>query len=693
MKPLKIMFLAPHLSTGGMPAFLLKRIEALKQYTNCEIFVIEYNYISMDYTVQRTKIIQAVGPINFHTLKWENKCDLFMFIEHFNPDIIHIDEMVERLSSDMIKELYTQNRTYKIVETCHDISFNPNSKIYNPDAYAFCTKYHLNTFSSNKGYREVIEFPIDKKEISEEHKKQAKEILGFFPYKKHVINIGLWTPGKNQAEGIEIARKYPKYMFHFIGNQAENFKDYWEPLMKNLPENVIIWGEQTKIELFLAAADIFMFNSINECNPIVLKEAISYELPIFAHNLPQYLDSYDSYISPINSLKTKLYNVPTNNTSKDFALNHIKLYENVLNLPFTTIPIEEFKIIEHFVDGPFVEIVGTSDSEFKVEFWDKDKDILIHRDITKINHWVKASRKYYTNWTIRVYKDDKLVYGNSLNYIGKRVFIAIDSSALGDTLAWVPYAEEFRYKHKCKLILSTFHNELFKDKYPHIEFVSPGETVHNLYGMYTIGWHYDSNKEPILPNTLPLQAAACNILGLEYKEIKPLIKFKDSGLIGNYVTIATSSTSGCKTWPKENWQIVINYLTNLGYNVINVSSEKESFDNCQTLKDTSLSNTIKVINESIFFIGLSSGLSWLAWALNKKTIMIANFTEEMHEFSCYRPIVKTVCSGCWNNANFKFDKGDWNWCPIHKGTDRQFECQKAITVGLVLKKIKTILMA
>ena len=43
----KILFLAPHLSTGGMPAFLLKRIEALRQVY--EIFVVEHRNFSNEY--------------------------------------------------------------------------------------------------------------------------------------------------------------------------------------------------------------------------------------------------------------------------------------------------------------------------------------------------------------------------------------------------------------------------------------------------------------------------------------------------------------------------------------------------------------------------------------------------------------------------------------------------------------------
>ena len=32
----------------------------------------------------------------------------------------------------------------------------------------------------------------------------------------------------------------------------------------------------------------------------------------------------------------------------------------------------------------------------------------------------------------------------------KKVYIHFASNAIGDTLAWFPYAEEFGKKHKCK---------------------------------------------------------------------------------------------------------------------------------------------------------------------------------------------------------------------------------------------------
>ncbi len=67
--------------------------------------------------------------------------------------------------------------------------------------------------------------------------------------------------------------------------------------------------------------------------------------------------------------------------------------------------------------------------------------------------------------------------------------------------------------------------------------------------------------------------------------------------------------------------------------------------------------------------------------------MIANFSKEGHEFvsNCIRVTNKDVCNGCWNDPELKFDKSDWDWCPRHKNTPRQFECHRGILAEDVIK--------
>jgi autotransporter strand-loop-strand O-heptosyltransferase len=725
-KNTKVLFLAPHLSTGGMPSYLLKRIESLIQYTSdIEIFVAEFCEYSNLYTVQRNRIKELIPEQRFWTINTlsnhtvENSMKVIDIIKSNSIDIVHVDEMIEgfdsfnKVPNELKNALYNNDRTWRVVETCHNIWFDPNtSKQFHPDAYALCTPYHLeNTFKEMPSHKEVFEFPIENNFRSREEQIKSQEILGLDSTKIHIINVGLWTSGKNQGEGIEIARHFQdrNVEFHFVGNQASNFESYWGPLMLNLPSNVRVWGERNDVETFMKASDILMFNSTWECNPLVIREAASLGLKIIARDLPQYVGMFKGLITPLSDeisnnvgllrkliSSTRDYQI-LNGMTEEFTEKHYNLYKFLL----TQEPIKNLKnnskvhVKQFFINEPFLEITGESDSEYNIKFFD-ESGICHYDNKIKSNHWIKLNRKYFTKWNTKILEDGVLIYDKTLDYKGKRVFINFDSRSLGDTISWIPYVLEFKNVHQCDVIVSTHLNHLFRDVYPELEFVEPGNVIHNIHGQYNIGWFYDVNKEPVLPNTIPLQQSATNILGLPYTEIKPRISYKiyNRPYKEKYITIATNSTAGCKFWTKEAWQELINYLHSLGYKVINVSKEDNKFNNCEKVKNTEMDYTMNVIHHSEFFVGLSSGLSWLSWAMGKHVVMISNFTESDHEFTsnCTRITNTNVCNGCWNNPIHRFDKGDWNWCPVHKGTSRQFECHTSITSEMVINQIKHLLM-
>jgi autotransporter strand-loop-strand O-heptosyltransferase len=718
-KKLKVLYVAPHLSTGGMPGFLLKKIEVMKRYCpDVEIYVVEFGNYGEAYVVQKNRIKEIVDKNKFWTLG-HNKMELINIIKDNSIDVVHVEEMIEgfdtfnQMPPEVMCKLYSNQRTWKVVETCHNVWFNhEESKIFYPEAFAFCTPYHKDvTFKTVPSYGEVIQFPIEKKIYSEEERVAARKELGFGKDKIHVINVGLWTKGKNQGEGVEIARllkkSNPEIVFHFIGNQAQNFKDYWGPIMKNIPMNVKVWGERSDIDTFMKAADVFMFNSTWECNPLVLREAISYGLKILCRNLPQYLDMFTQYITPIddniettkNTLlelidKDLKFEVPTGQ-EKIFAESHLELYNKVLNIPIREQHYrDKLEVVQYFINQPFLEIKGRSLNKFKLQFTDESGQVY-YEDILPINSWIKLNRQYFTRWTAKIWENDSLIYEKTLNYENQRVYISFDSKSLGDTVSWIPYVLEFQKIHKCKVVVSTFWNHLFQPVYPELEFVLPGTIVNNIHGMYKLGWFDNLDMQPRAPKTIPLQQTASDILGLEFQEIRPRIHYeiKERPYKEKYITIATNSTAGCKFWTREGWQELINYFTRLGYRVVNVSKENNPFENQTRITDISIENTMNVIHHSEFFIGLSSGLSWLAWAMGKHVVMISNFTTPDHEFqsNCTRIINTSVCNGCWNKLEYVFDRGDWDWCPVHKGTERQFECHKLITSEMVIEKIQHLI--
>ncbi len=726
---LKLLFLAPHLSTGGMPSFLLKRVESLITNENLEIFVVEFKNFSPTYVVQKNRIKELVKPENFFTLE-DDKSILMNIIKENNIDIIHVDEIMEGFESfnqvpiSLLNELYSNNRTWKIVETCHNVWFDPNTmKKFYPDAYAFCSPWHKEvTFSKMDSYSEVIEFPIENKVPTKEQKLNAKNVLGFDPNKKHVINVGLWTSGKNQKEGVEIARllefSNPDVHFHFIGNQAINFEEYWKPIMENIPSNVTVWGERADVDTFMTAADLFMFNSTWECNPLVLREAISHGLKIVARNLPQYMSMFTNYINPIdsniNTTSQKIVELLNDDSTaitiydqlNSYKERYYSFYKKVKSLPikqnsnFTPKPT----ITQSFVGNPFLEIrAENNDSDFRVEFYDEVGNCHYMKTL-KANHWIKLNREYFTRWNTKVYEGGSLIYNNTLDFENRRVFITIDSKSLGDSLAWIPYMEDFKQKHKCHVIVSSFWNDLFKKSYPEIEFVQPGEVVHNIYAMYKLGWYYKENgsiettKNPRNFRMLPLQQTATDILGLDYQEKRPKLNLPNVEK-KKKVGIAIHSTAQSKYWNNPTgWQEVVDYLKEKGYEVVLYSKENDGYmGNRQPngitkfMGDGRIESVIEDMLSCQFFIGLGSGLSWLSWAVGLPTVLISGFSEEFSEttLDTYRVINKNVCHGCFNFS--RLDAGDWNWCPIYKDTERMFECTKQISSKMVIEKIEELI--
>lgn len=296
----RILYVAPHLSTGGMPQYLCKKIECFLD--QAEIFCVQFSNVSDEYVVQRNRIEKMLGD-RFFTLD-EDKSKLLDIIQEVCPDIIHFDDFVEFFIDDeIVKKIFSPDRPYFIYETCHSSNISPDDKSWRPDKFVMVNQWMVEKFSGLDIPLDILEYPIEN--YSRPPREVALARLGLNPNKKHVINVGLFTPGKNQGALMEMARELENYPieFHFIGNQAPNFAEYWSPLMEKVPTNCRIWGERSDVDLFYQAADLFVFTSVWELNPIVIKETLSWGLPVLMRRLEPYMDSYDNnplvtYLSP-----------------------------------------------------------------------------------------------------------------------------------------------------------------------------------------------------------------------------------------------------------------------------------------------------------------------------------------------------------------------------------------------------------
>ena len=304
--------------------------------------------------------------------------------------------------------------------------------------------------------------------------------------------------------------------------------------------------------------------------------------------------------------------------------------------------------------------------------------------------------EYFIPWKVNVYVNETLIEEYNYDASNKNVRINLDSSALGDNIAWIPYLEEFRKKHNCNLFAATGHNNLFESEYKDITFLPWAVQVPNLYATYSIGLFYiddniNYNKHPSDFYNLPLQKICSDILGLEYTEIKPkILENKKQVCLGIY------GSGQLKYWNNPHgWQTVIDWLNDKGYAVKVLSSEGQKYNyylnNVIFHPAGNIEYVIKELKESVAFIGVCSGLSWLSWAADTKTIIIDGYSSKLtFPKNCIHispPADK--CQGCYHK--YKFNKDDWYFCPEHKGTDRQFECTKSITANMVIDKLKEIL--
>lgn len=291
----KMLIVSPHLSTGGAPQFTLSKIEILKD--SYDILCVEKDFIAPEFVVQRNKISAILGDKLVSLGK--NKFELLKIINEFKPDIVSMEEIPEFFLDDSLTEkIYDANRKYLIFETTHDSSFPISEKRWFPDKFIFVSAFNAFRYANFDIPFEVIEYPVNFKDKNP----YAKDKLGLDKSWKHIVNVGLFTPRKNQKYAFDLAKKLEKYKikFHFLGNQADNFAGYWKPLMADKPDNCVVWGERADVLDFLEASDLFLFTSSGdknnkELNPIAIKEALEYKMPMMMFNLDVYCGKYDDY--------------------------------------------------------------------------------------------------------------------------------------------------------------------------------------------------------------------------------------------------------------------------------------------------------------------------------------------------------------------------------------------------------------
>lgn len=310
--------------------------------------------------------------------------------------------------------------------------------------------------------------------------------------------------------------------------------------------------------------------------------------------------------------------------------------------------------------------------------------------------------KYFMPWHIEVFHCGELIFSHTLDLEGQEVFFPFLSGALGDAIALFPYVVEFIRCHRCRprVSLAPYLRELAARYYPEMEYA---DTVSDMtYATYAVGtWMNFLVGATVDSRLMPMEEIGKTTFGIpdtirtvRYTPTKPRT------IQEPYVCIGVQASGAWKGWHYPGgWDDIVAYLKKSGYRVLCIDRDRENTwegmsttipDGAEDFTgDIPLIERVNILAYADFFIGLGSGLAWLAYAVGCPVVMIVGFTLPWFEFDTpYRVQNYTRCNGCFNDVRVEYEHV--KYCPYHRGTDKQFECSRSITSQQVMLTIERL---
>jgi autotransporter strand-loop-strand O-heptosyltransferase len=352
--------------------------------------------------------------------------------------------------------------------------------------------------------------------------------------------------------------------------------------------------------------------------------------------------------------------------------------------PVAAVPTQEgpFGIRYDFNQGARIRLPERSDGEWLVRLRDLDTGNTLFESRTQ-GAFVASSKKFYVRFRVEVFDRDRLVFEHDHDCRDREVLIQFPIGTLGDTLAWLPYADRFQEATRCRLTcaLSGLIIPLLRDNYPEIRFVTHEEAIEQdiagrAYATYSMGLFFDDKDclwQPTDFRMVGLHRTAAYILGVDPVEAPPRVSTLDTTppIDEPYVCIAVQASSGCKMWTNPNgWHDVVAWLREQGYRVICIDQKRVHGSGLLYTRiphgaedetgDRPLTERARWLQHAKAFVGLSSGLAWLAWAAGTPAVVISGFTHPTNEFATpYRVHNWHTCNSCWNDPAHRFKHDDF----------------------------------
>jgi autotransporter strand-loop-strand O-heptosyltransferase len=375
-------------------------------------------------------------------------------------------------------------------------------------------------------------------------------------------------------------------------------------------------------------------------------------------------------------------------------------------------------ILFDFNFGARVLLPPRASGKWRVRLRDLDTGNILFQSENQ-GAFVNSSKRFYVRFGIEVWDlpasgGEIQVMSQDYDVRGRSVLIQFPIGTLGDILAWFPYAARFAEVHQCQVTcaMSGLIIPILKDAYPNLRFVTHEEAVERklaeaAYATYCLGLFFDDAACVFQPTDfrhVGLHRTAGYILGVDPSEEAPRLALPDESrpIEEPYICIAVQSSTQAKYWNNPHgWRAVVAFLKSRGFRVICIDQKAAHGTGLvwnhipngaeDETGDRPLAERARWLRHASAFVGLSSGLAWLAWAARTPVVMISGFTHPTNEFTTpYRIINWHACNSCWNDVRVRFDHKDFFWCPRHVGTERQFECTRLITAEQVIAVLERV---
>ncbi len=313
-----------------------------------------------------------------------------------------------------------------------------------------------------------------------------------------------------------------------------------------------------------------------------------------------------------------------------------------------------------------------------------------------------SMEKYYIHWQIEIFRDGETIFGHIFDPLGQKIRLAFISNLIGDMLSFLPYIPMVRDFWRADVYCFIAENlrEIFERLFPDIRRTNDAEegTYATFYfspGLGTWGWM------PFDGRTFPMTQMGQMILGFPSPPPKLAWIPGPRTIKEPYVCIGVQASVVGKGWLYPGgWDEVIQYIKSLGYRVLCIDRDKKMQGAGFTLEmpegaedftgDKPLLERADMLCHAEFFVGLCSGLSWLAYTADCPVVMIGGFSMFWAEFPTpYRVYNRLLCNGCYNDLRITWKE---NGCARQwAGSEEVLQCSKKITPRMVIQAIDRLI--